>query len=34
MIDVKIDWCASKANGSALDPKVQYGEFVSKYLLQ
>ena len=29
--DVKIDWCASNANGSALDPKVQYAEFVSSF---
>jgi hypothetical protein len=31
IVDVKIDWCASKANGSTLDPKVQYAEFVSKF---
>ena len=28
-VDVKIDWCNSKVNGTALDPKVQYAQFVS-----
>ena len=31
VVDVKIDWCASKANGSTLDPKVQYAQFVSTF---
>ena len=28
IIDVKMDWCNTKINGTQLDPKVQYPEMV------
>ena len=28
-IDVKMDWCNTKVNGTELDPKVQYAQMVS-----